>query len=499
MKRYRAALGVAVLALAATCAAAQEATLGASLSLDYDYRYRSSDELVETSKIKSGIDLLRNYFDLPPFAEFQLYAKGDNGLGAAIGGMFRRELLSIGYFSDTNLPVNGSAGYSVAFERPFLSLGALWWRSDWLSIELGRDKSDYGEDLEGSLYPSGRLPYLDALKTRCSMGPIAIDWMVASLHAVRSWEAAKYGDPSYDVEPNAGLSSDYVSDEEPYGFYDDENPTIVLDALHRFSWNFGALELGLGANVIYARRNNYFLITDFLPVSSWHQTQILSNNLTLYLDATLKPMDGLTIAAEAGYDDINVSIFGLPDTTIPTIDAYVLGARYAGPTRAGRLSAYLEAGYTHYLWGNYDGSSDEPGDEDPLARAQYRFLVVNGAALLPLTSPYGPGAIWGRAEASLGIVGTALEAGVELLVLSKNTEANLIDTPYDTSAADGARLLFVSLSTPLSYRFRALTLYAAPTFCSRDATIWFECSVGIGIDIRGERRVAGTRESPLRE
>jgi hypothetical protein len=471
---------------------------GIDLALDIDYRYRSADELVEPYQDKSGIDLMRDFFDLPPFASFRLDVGSPTGLGAAIGGDIRRELATIGFFDDSNLPIDGTAGYAIAFERPFVSLGALWWKSPDFDVELGRDKVHYGDDLEGSIYPSARLPYLDALQTRWNIGPFKLEWMVSTMDAVESYDGI-------DVNPNEGLNpADYPDAGEdpsleapdmPYGFFDDPNPTVIVEELHRFSWNFGKLEIGTGSNMLIARRNNYIQLTDFLPFSSWHQTQILSNNLTVYLDATWKPYDCLTVAAEGGLDDFNANSIGIPDSGVPTIPALVVGARYADSFAPGKVSAYFEAGYTHYLWGNFSGTSDAPYDEDPLAREQYRFLVVNGSALLPLTSPYGPGAMWLSAKGSLALAGSGLEIGADILVLSKNTEANLIDTPYaaDPAVANAPRILFVSASVPVSYRMGSFTIYAEPDLCSRDGTVWFECSLGGRLELQVAKKIADAR------
>ncbi len=450
--------------------------LTTDISLDFEYTYRSADELVEPYAIQSGIDITRDYLDQSPFATLSWNFGRKEGFSVAIGAQFRREFnpsVDGGYFTPTNWPVIGGPSTPIAFDFHFLTLGVLRWNSPNLAIEIGRDKPDYGSELEGTILPSARLPFLDAFRFRDDLGPLRIDWMIATLQEVRSWQTN--GDPSspYDVDPNEGLGGP-----EYYGFYNDTNPSTVIEALHHFSWNFGNLVLGAGDNIVYARRNNYFLITDFLPVVSWHQTQSLSNAITVLIDAVWRPAEGLTIACNLGLSAFNPSFLGISDTSVPTNPACVLGAHYDVPTQAGPLSTYLEMGYTGTIWGNFSGVGNSPGDVDPLAREQYRLMMDSGAALIPLTSPYGPGATWLSAKASIAIIGTTLKVGTNILVLSKNTIANLIDTPYDSTADDGPRELFISAAFPISYRIGPFEFYTAPTLCARDSTVWYEQTIG---------------------
>jgi hypothetical protein len=491
--------GIAIAALAAASLFAAPATaeerapggleLRTAFDLTYEYTFRSKEQLVEPYAIKSGIDIARLYLDQPALASFDLGLGAPAGLSVAIGGNIRREWEGDYFKADNFLPM-GLPGNPVAMENFFVTKGALYWKSPGLDISFGRDKVDLNNCLEGGFYPSSRLPYLDAFLTKGRLGPLTMDWMIASIQARKSWET-KYG-AGYDVNPNASLGTIPGSDEtQPYGFELDENPTTVIEALHRFSWDFGAFQLGLGAQIMYSRRNNHFALSDFFPVISWHQAEVLQTNLCTLADASWEPLPGLKIVGQAGLDDVNANFAGMSDSKTTTIDAYVLGATWAGELRPGPLSARLELGYTHYLWGNFDGYDMNPGDQNPLARFQYRYLSDRGAMLLPLSSPYGPGALWLEAAGSLGIEGTGLKVGTELLLLSKNVEANLIDTPYNTDEAkDGARTYFGSLRIPVEYRLGPFVAGAAPAVLTRNGTWWMELALSVSYKAGGSTPIA---------
>jgi hypothetical protein len=481
------AILAAVLAAAASGLFAQEQAEGVKLAAELDlalqYRYRSSDMLVEDYQDKSGIDLQRDYFDVPPLASGSLDLGDTQGLAVGLGAELRREFNSDndeGYFQSMNFDFVGRSRDPIAMEKAAITRGVLYWRSPSIDLALGRDRVDYGKELEGTLYPSSRLPYLDAFRAQGRLGPFTLDWMVATIDAVKAFKGVDV-DPNWVHDPNsADLNSDGVLDDPTaYGFEDGTNPTTILEALHRLSWNFGKFRVGLAENCIVARRNNRILIQDVLPLVSWHQASVMPNNMTLYWDIAWEPAPGLSFAAEGGYDDINANIFGVGDSEVPTIDAYVLGGRYRSDEGRGSLDAYFEAGYTHYLWGNFSAyKQGDITDVDPLARAIYRFRLNDGGALLSLTSPYGPGALWLRLEggcrpwADLGP-----RIGAELLLLSKNKEANLIDTPYDQSAKDGDRLFFGSLTLPVSWTLGAFELSAAPAALVRNQTWWVEATI----------------------
>ena len=64
----------------------------------------------------------------------------------------------------------------------------LSWTSPALDLSIGRDKVDYGGILQGSIFPSDRLPYLDAFRARCEARSLTLDYMISSQDAIPSWD-----------------------------------------------------------------------------------------------------------------------------------------------------------------------------------------------------------------------------------------------------------------------------------------------------------------------
>jgi len=271
------------------------------------------------------------------------------------------------------------------------------------------------------------------------------------------------------------------------------NPSTILMAAHRFQWNFGRVKLGVGGTIVYARANNQFLITDFLPILIYHNSDSVPNNLAMILDAQWAITPGLNLSLMIGFDDIAGGLIGIPDGDIPTIPGLVLQLEYS--IRNKNLFHYymLETGYTHYLWGNFeyeDRIDDWFGVY--LARGIYRYTPNKSAVLLPLTSPYGPGALWGKLKGDLFFPGLNIRAGAELLLLFKNSHVNLIDTLY--KADDSLYKLdqwFFALDLPLTYTWQnkagALEFLFSPALLLSSEGKVFQCTLGLRWSMQGSR------------
>ncbi|HWP69326.1 MAG TPA: hypothetical protein VN437_08485, partial [Rectinemataceae bacterium] len=450
------------------------------LDLEYQYRFRTEEHLIEASTIKNGIDLTRSFFDRPPFARLLLQGTTSFGFGA-IGEIALRDQWTGDYFRTDNLPVIGVGGDPVRFENFFITKAEVYYDSPFFDFHFGREKPDYNGILYGGLLPGTRLPYLDAVKASGKLGRMKIDWMVATIPALESWDGE-------DVDPNKGTlptgSTYYGFESEPYST--NSSPTTIVEGMNRFSWDFGRVSLGVTDHAMMARRNNRFYITDFIPVISRHQAAVSQTNNSMVFDIGWEPLDGLRLATQAGFDDINASFLGVGDTSSPTIDAYVAGLDYGSPTALGPLKIKAEAGYTHWLWGNYDGSEIWPNDQNPFLRFQYRYLSDSGGLLLPLSSPYGPGAIWASLSGSLQLNGLGLELGMDFLYLSKNDEANLIDTQVldNTTTAGAHRTQFISFALPLRWRAGFWEFSIKPELAVLDGDPWFELWFGSAFRLR---------------
>jgi len=450
------------------------------LDIEYQYRFRTEEHLLEASTIKNGIDLTRSFFDRPPFARLLLQGTTSFGFGA-IGEIALRDQWTGDYFRTDNLPVIGVGGDPVRFENFFISKAAVYYDSPFFNFHFGREKPDYNGILYGGLLPGTRLPYLDAVKASGKIGRMKIDWLVATIPAIKSWDGQ-------DVDPNKGTLPE---DSTYYGFESEpastnSSPTIIVEGMNRLSWDLGRLSLGVTDHAMMARRNNRFYITDFIPVISRHQAAVSQTNNSMVFDLAWEPLDGLRLAAQAGFDDINASFLGVDDTGSPTIDAYVAGLDYGSSTALGPLKIKAEAGYTQWLWGNYDGAEIWPNDQNPFLRFQYRYLSDSGGLLLPLSSPYGPGALWASLSGSLELNGLGLELGLDFLYLSKNDEANLIDTAVlnNTTTAGAHSTQFVSIALPLRWKAGFWEFSIRPELAVLDGDPWFELWFGSAFRLR---------------
>lgn len=460
--------------------ATRSADFRIEFDVDYEYRHAGLNRLIETGTIRNGIDLTRVWFDRPPFARLQFRGESESGFGAIAEASLRDQWTG-DYFRQDNLPVVGVAGDAVRFENFFLSKAAVWYRGEGFEALLGREKPDYNGILRGGILPGTRLPYLDAIRAAGRIGRLKIDWMVASIPAIKSWDGN-------DVNPNAGVlpsgANYYGFDAE--AFSQNGSPTAIIEAMNRLTWDLGRLRLGLTDHAMIARRNNLFYITDIIPVISRHQAGMSQTNNSLVLDAAWEPIDDLRLAVQAGFDDINAGIFGYDDTAAPTIDAYVAGLDYRKSASFVTLHTRLEAGYTHWLWGNYDGSQIWPNDVNPFLRFQYRYLADAGGLLLPLNSPYGPGARWGRLSVTADSGPLGFVVGLDTLILEKNDEANLIATPLNgnTTTASARTTWYWTLSMPVSWTMGMWRVSARPGVAMIDDEAWFELTLGAAMRFR---------------
>jgi hypothetical protein len=357
---------------------------------------------------------------------------------------------------NSNLP-SPLPGNPVALENNDVQAGYLLYSPGPFEIVFGRQRFSIGPSPLTSLVVSRSVPYLDALDVALDLGRLRMTMLVSTLE-------------------NRGSSGSDVTPSSPYDF----QSTVILHNIHYFEYDFGFIRVGLGAQVLIIRPANAFQIADFFPVFSWHNADIIPNNLTLTLDASAVPVPGLEVYAQFGFDDINVS-FVVADGSIPTITAGLVGAAWRDRWQRSSIEAVLEAGYTHYLWGSFN-------DEWQLARALYRLHVDGDNPWIALNSPFGPGTAWLLARSAVTTPWN-FDVAATLQFLSRNSAASLLGA-YEASqaVANAPRELSLVVGVEVAYTpVHWLRLTLEPVLHVTPAETWIELEIGAGTSLSSSR------------
>ncbi|MFW5843340.1 MAG: hypothetical protein ACOCW6_05400 [Spirochaetota bacterium] len=382
------------------------AALREALSLDRSVAIRAAVDTTLETYLETGEreePFYDQYDRVDPLTEVHLSAQTAGGPALHMRFDLQRE-----YRQNTwsNVPYPES-GNPVPLENDNVRWGVVYLPlsgEDWsFEAVFGRQPVHLGPSPLGSLGPSRRLPFLDALRVNLHIGDLTM------IHVVSQLE-----------NRSAPLDTAVIADDPATYGYDISR---ILFNTHYFEYAFDRLRLGIGAWVLASRPNNYFHLNDYFPVFSWHNAEIEPKNMCFLGDASYAFLPGLEGYVRIGFDDLRGGGVGVGDTDVPSIDAYLAGVRYWSFLGERPLVGFAEVGYTHYLWGNYK-------DDVALSKAIYRLNVDNGNQTLPLTSPYGPGVVWLAGSASLA-VSDAVRLTLDCELLSVNTEANLFTTPYD--------------------------------------------------------------------
>ncbi|MFP4637675.1 MAG: hypothetical protein ACLFM6_04480 [Spirochaetaceae bacterium] len=404
-----------------------------------------------------------------PFAEFETAYGVDGGPQLVTRSVLQRE-----YRLDppANYPPPGD-GNPVPFENNFIYEGFLHLPGKYLEATIGRQQVHIGPSPDSSLMVSRRVPYLDAARISLSLGRLRMTHLVSSLENRASIQEERAQVPDYPAQPNA---------DDPDGQYAFGKNAILYN-VHYFEYALERLRFGIGGQMVVARPMNEFHLGDFFPVFSWHNADLVPHNLAVVVDAAYVAAPGLELYLQAGWDDINADFAGLADSEIPTIPAYLGGLRYTGVLDTVLIEGLLEAGYTHYLWGSFH-------DEDYLSRAVYRQNTDGDIRSMPLTSPYGPGTVWGTLQG-----GVEWDSGFGLQLAyrlrAENPEASLYETSYKTSdevAGTSKRVLHRISARPVFRVTPRMGFYAEPTLVIDDGNVGFEGTFGAALRLSGTRR-----------
>lgn len=354
-----------------------------------------------------------------------------------------------------------ASGNPVALENNNVRAGYLAIDRDPFEIIIGRHDVTIGPSPLTSLVIAPDVPFLDSIDFKLDLGPLRMSMLVSTLE-------------------NREAASDVVLTALPYEF----GSTVILHNIHYFEYSFDRFRLGIGGQVIITREGNAFQASDFFPVFSWHQADIIPNNLTLTLDASWIPFRGVEFYAQLGFDDINTAGIGSNDATIPTIPAGLFGASWSLFTHGITVDVITEAGWTHYLWGTFE-------DDCPLSRAIYRMNLDGNDQWLPLNSPYGPGTTWILLDV---LFDTPVNLFVQLSarLLWRKVGVDLAITPYaDDPTLQAAPMLFSlhSVLTVAYTPFPWLRLTLEPEMNFEAGDFWLELGIGAGTHLEARGRV----------
>ncbi|MFO8065407.1 MAG: hypothetical protein R6V29_12355 [Spirochaetia bacterium] len=362
----------------------------------------------------------------------------------------------------TNIPTPKD-GNPAPFENNMMHAGYLEIPGDYLELVFGRQQVHIGPSPHSSIMASDRLPYLDAARLSLTLGDLRMIHLVSSLEN-RASEAEQ------EADLPGRLADETYGHEDQYAY----GKNMIFYNVHYFEYAWDRLRLGIAGQMLVSRPMNEFHLADFFPVFSWHNADIVPHNMAMVIDGSFMAAPGLELYAQVGWDDVSAETFGVADSDLPTIPAYIGGLRYERETNGLRLGGTLEGGYTHYLWGNFY-------EEFALSRAIYRQNVDGGRRSMALTSPYGPGVLW-----SLLRVGADFDSGFDLEaeyhVRSENTRANLYDTPYESTGrvANAPRRVLHRIALHPTYHIGSgVELRAEPALLVDGGEIGFEASVGM--------------------
>lgn len=350
----------------------------------------------------------------------------------------------------------------VALENQILQKGYIFFTDEQFEVVVGRLPSHYGNPHFNSMMANKNLPFLDQIKLEMNIADFRLEYYTASLE-----------------------NREAIGDLDVSGSLFDFGQNSIWTTMHRLYYSFDSFNMSLSEQSFVSRNNNQLYLGDFAPLSVLHNTWLGIINISMFTDFSWAIIPGLEVYLQLGFDDISASdVFGIADSSLPTIDSFIFGAYHNGNIAELPYFLKLEIGNTHYLWGSFN-------EMEPLEEAIYRIYLDYGNILIPFSSPYGPGAFWVEFDSNIE-TDFGLSGGLFFNFLSKNTLADLITTVYeraDDVMADAPRDLRFELGAEINFDFlKRFHLYIEPSFLhsfERDnsgsisnETSWFELTFG---------------------
>ena len=289
----------------------------------------------------------------------------------------------------------------LALENQIVSKGYVFFSNDFLQVVIGRLPLHYGDPRFNSLMANKNLPFLDQVRMDMNISNFSLEYYAATLENRRCADDLDLSGTDYSFSENS-----------------------IWTMMHRLAYSFNSVRISLSEQSFISRINNQFYLGDFIPLTVWHNTWLSNINISMFVDINWTIFSGMEIYFQWGFDDINASeVFGIGDSSIPTIDSFILGLSYADDINKLPYELKLEIGKTHYLWGSFDASN-------PLEEAIYRVYLDSGNRLIPFSSPYGPGAFWIELDSGIE-TSFGLSGGLVFKYLNINTLADIVTTSYE--------------------------------------------------------------------
>lgn len=441
-----------------------------------------SIEKIGRGEANNGIDFAKNYLSKPSFLAFAADFSSSIGLGGGTQVDFRSTFLN-DYFEPFTITDD--------MDPNLLGKAYIYFDNPYVSLLIGRINAQMGLLYSDPLFFNNAIPYIDSVRLVIPFGRyFNLHWQMTNIPAVQSvyQKDVKTGNDFKDeyeeslTNPNfTGLYQDYF-----YGFEDDDFPSLILNMYQRFGFQNDFMQAGLSFNVFLARRNNRFEFADLFPFAEWHSTDVIPNNMSLGLDLAIVPTKNLLFNVQLGFDEVDAQVFGISDSTIPTIWSIIGTMQNTLLTKQINILFSTNTGYTHYLWGNFSGTSVRDTANAALGKALYRYNGKN-PMYLPYTSPYGPGAIWFSQQAIIHFNTNSYLAGLRVApkvsLLLKDLDVNLIDTAYERRTGDVAQMVYFSFDLPVAYAWRTLEAAITPSVHVKGLGVptvtWFEFTFSV--------------------
>ena len=252
--------------------------------------------------------------------------------------------------------------------RAFLSIGGSGW-----SIEIGRDRLNWGSGTTGNLVLSDNFPYHDMVRFTAYAKRFKYTYLLSFFPHKMNYYKTRDGEVKYSAD-NYNTSAQKM---EGIYFY----------AAHRFEWRlFGdKLSIAVTEALTYESRTSSIQFAALSPMYFMHNAYMPSNsNSTLAFEINWTPIKGLALYAQMLLDNFAMPGFengpgpNKDDETTPDGKAYLIGAKYQTGVMDGTFTLNPEVVYVTpftYLRNGNDGYG-----LDYVAAVKYRLYSFENYA-----------------------------------------------------------------------------------------------------------------------